>query len=104
MQITYGQGIKSMIGGRVMKVKVCMGSNCTLLGAMDLLDQIEDLKKLTSEDDNYSDDFDIEVVKCLGFCKKSKDNVAPVVVIDDEILFNATGQIVMEKIMSKKKK
>ncbi|NLY76487.1 MAG: (2Fe-2S) ferredoxin domain-containing protein [Tissierellia bacterium] len=87
-----------------MKVKVCMGSNCTLLGAMDLLDQIEDLKKLTSEDDNYSDDFDIEVVKCLGFCKKSKDNVAPVVVIDDEILFNATGQIVMEKIMSKKKK
>ena len=52
-----------------MKVKVCMGSNCTLLGAMDLLDQIEDLKKLTSEDDNYSDDFDIEVVKCLGFCK-----------------------------------
>jgi len=26
------------------------------------------------------------------------------VVIDDEVVFNATGQIVMEKIMKKKKK
>ena len=87
-----------------MKIKVCMGSNCTLLGAMNLLDQIEDLKKFTNENDTYNDgEFDIDAVKCLGYCKKSKDNISPVVVIDDEIVFNATGQIVMEKIMEKKK-
>ena len=33
-----------------MKVKVCVGSNCTLLGTMDILDQIEDLKEIISED------------------------------------------------------
>ncbi|GMG96493.1 NAD(P)H-dependent oxidoreductase subunit E [Tepidimicrobium xylanilyticum] len=88
-----------------MKVKVCMGSNCTLLGAMNLLDQIEDLKKLTSRDDEYNDmELDIEVVKCLGYCKESKGNISPVVVIDDEVVYNATGQIVMEKILKQKSK
>jgi len=88
-----------------MKVKICMGSNCVLLGAMNILDQVEDLKNLIIQDDNYNDDeFDIEVVKCLGYCKSDKDNISPVVVIDDEVVFNATGQIVMEKIMKKKKK
>lgn len=87
-----------------MKVKVCMGSNCTLLGAMNILDQVEDLKELMSEDDNYDENFEIDVVKCLGYCKNSGDNVSPVVVIDDEVVFNATCQIVMEKIMMKKKK
>ncbi|MFS8540559.1 MAG: NAD(P)H-dependent oxidoreductase subunit E [Tissierellales bacterium] len=86
-----------------MKVKICMGSNCTLLGAMNILDQVEDLRNLISQEENYNvDEFDIEVVKCLGFCKNAKDNISPVVVIDDEILFNATGQIVMEKIIKKK--
>jgi NADH:ubiquinone oxidoreductase subunit E len=88
-----------------MKVKICMGSNCTLLGAMNILDQVEDLKSLIRQDDNCSDEeFDIEIVKCLGYCKNEKDNVSPVVVIDDEVLYNATGQIVMEKIMNKMRK
>jgi len=87
-----------------MKVKVCMGSNCTLLGAMNILDQLEDLKNFMSQDENYNDEFDIDVVKCLGYCKNAKDNISPVVVIDDEVLFNATGQIVMEKIINKMKK
>jgi len=59
-----------------MKVKICMGSNCVLLGAMNILDQVEDLKNLIIQDDNYNDDeFDIEVVKCLGYCKSDKDNI-----------------------------
>jgi len=87
-----------------MKVKVCMGSNCTLLGAMNILDQLEDLKNFMSQDENYNDEFDIDVVKCLGYCKNAKDNISPVVVIDDEVVYNATGQIVMEKIMNKLRK
>lgn len=88
-----------------MKVKVCMGSHCTLLGAMNILDQVEDLKSLIRQDDNCSDEeFDIEIVKCLCYYKNEKDNVSPVVVIDDEVLYNATGQIVMEKIMNKMRK
>ncbi len=88
-----------------MKVKVCMGSHCTLLGAMNILDQVEDLKNLISEDDNYNDEeLEIDVLKCPGYCKNAKDNISPVVIIDDEVVFNATSQIVMEKIMKKKRK
>lgn len=86
-----------------MNVKVCVGSNCTLLGAMGILDQIEDLKDIINEDlDNYNiEELEVEVVKCLGFCKGTNKKISPVVVIDDEPIFNATSQIVMEKIMNK---
>jgi len=89
-----------------MKVKVCVGSNCTLLGSMNILDQIDDLKEIISEDiDNYNDEeLEVEVVKCLGFCKETNEKVAPIVVIDDEPMFNATGQTVMEKIINKMRK
>lgn len=89
-----------------MKVKVCVGSNCTLLGSMNILDQIDDLKEIISEDlDNYSDEeLEVEAVKCLGFCKETNEKVAPIVVIDDEPMFNATGQTVMEKIINKMRK
>nr|WP_300095294.1 NAD(P)H-dependent oxidoreductase subunit E [Sedimentibacter sp.] len=89
-----------------MKVKVCVGSSCTLLGSMGILDQIDDLKDIISEDaDNYKDEeLEVEAIKCLGFCKETVEKVAPVVVIDDEIMFNATSQTVMEKIVNKMRK
>lgn len=90
-----------------MKVKVCMGSNCTLLGSMNILDQIEDLKEIIAEDlDNTYNDEEIEIesIKCLGYCKGTDERVSPVVVVDDEEIFKATGQIVMEKIINKMRK
>lgn len=89
-----------------MKIKVCVGSSCTLLGSMGILDQIEDLKEIISEDaDNYSDEeLEVEAIKCLGYCKETEEKVAPVVVIDDEPMFNATSQTVMEKIVNKMRK
>lgn len=86
-----------------MKVKVCMGSNCTLLGAMNLLDQIESLRELIEENSlEYKDEeLEIESIKCLGYCKETDANIAPVVIVDEDVIFNATGQIVMEKIMDK---
>lgn len=89
-----------------MKIKVCAGSNCTLLGSTRILDQIEDLKDIISEDaDNYNDEeLEVEVIKCLGFCKETDKQVAPVVVIDDKPIFNATDQAIMEKIVNKMRK
>lgn len=89
-----------------MKVKVCVGSNCTLLGSMGILDQIEDLKDIIDNDsDNYRDEeLEVEAIKCLGFCKNSDVKVAPVVVIDGEPMFKATSQTVMEKIVNKIRK
>lgn len=86
-----------------MKVKVCVGSNCTLLGSMNILDQLDDLKDIMKEDfENYSDEeLEVEALKCLGYCKETSNNIAPVVLIDDEPMFNATSQTVMEKIVNK---
>jgi len=89
-----------------MKVKVCVGSNCTLLGSMNILDQIDDLRNIIGEDtDSYNnEDLEVEAIKCMGFCKKTDKDIAPVVVIDDETIYNATGQAVMEKIVKKIRK
>ncbi len=89
-----------------MKVKVCVGSNCTLLGSMSILDQIDDLRDIISEDpDSYNDEeLEVEAIKCMGFCKNTDKEIAPVVVIDDETMINATGQAVMEKIVKKIRK
>jgi NADH:ubiquinone oxidoreductase subunit E len=85
-----------------MKVKVCMGSNCTLLGAMNLLDQIESLRELIAENKEYKDEeLEIESIKCLGYCKETDEDIAPVVIVDEDVIFKATGQIVMGKIMDK---
>jgi NADH:ubiquinone oxidoreductase subunit E len=89
-----------------MKVKVCVGSNCTYLGSMRIIDQIEDLKEIISENpDEYTDeDLEVEAIKCLGFCKRTNEKIAPIILIDEEPIFNATGQIVMEKIVDKIRK
>lgn len=89
-----------------MKIKVCVGSNCTFLGSMRIIDQIEDLKEIISENSgDYTDeDLEIEAIKCLGYCKETNEKIAPIILIDDEPIFNATGQIVMEKIVDKIRK
>lgn len=89
-----------------MKVKICMGSNCTLLGAMNLLDQIESLREIIDENENEykEEELEIESIKCLGYCKEVDSDIAPVVIVEEDVIFNATGQIVMEKIMDKMRK
>lgn len=86
-----------------MKVKVCVGSNCTLLGAMNILDQLEDLKDIIEESPEYYSDeiLEVEAIKCIGICKHTSEEVAPIVIIDDEIIVQASGQVVMEKIIDK---
>lgn len=75
-------------------VKVCVGSRCTMMGAMNILDHVENIK------DEYTDfDIKIHTVKCLGECKQSEKNIAPVVIINDEKIYNATSAKVMERMM-----
>jgi len=89
-----------------MKIKVCVGSNCLLLGAMGILDQIEFLEEFIVKDsDHYNEEvFDVEAIKCLGICKETDEKLAPIVVINDEVIYNSTSQAVMEKILSKLKR
>lgn len=76
-----------------MKVRICMGSTCVMMGAMNILDQVEDLKERMGYDD-----LEIETVSCMKYCK-TKERNSPIVEINDEIMEEATTERVMEKIM-----
>ena len=89
-----------------MKVRICVGSNCMLLGSVGIMDQIEYLDEfIIKNSDLYKEEaVEIEAVKCLGFCKETEEKLAPIIMIDEEVIYNATGQEVMGKILSKLKK
>lgn len=89
-----------------MKVKICVGSHCMLLGSVGIMDQIEYLDEfiIKASELYREEEISIEAVKCLGFCKETNENLAPIIMIDDEIIYNATGQEVMGKILNKLKK
>jgi len=65
-----------------MKIEVCVGSHCTMLGADYIINSIEDLKDTILEEMELPEDFTLNVsmVKCMKHCKKV-GNVVPVVVI-----------------------
>lgn len=86
-----------------MKVEVCVGSTCMLMGSLNILDQLENLEDILFTDKEVYKDEALEVlaVKCMGLCKVTEDNISPIVVIDGEPLFKASSQEVMERILIK---
>lgn len=83
-----------------MKIKVCVGSSCTMMGADGILNSLENIKEtiLTRPGVNPEFTLDIEVVRCVGECK-IKENVAPVVLIDDVIHHNASREEIMSIVL-----
>ncbi|MDK8275791.1 (2Fe-2S) ferredoxin domain-containing protein [Peptoniphilus duerdenii] len=85
-----------------MKVTVCMGSRCTMMGANQIYDQLEYIaNELCGPESELcsSKNLELNISKCLNLCKGENERKAPIVVIDDEIVYNATPQAVSEKVM-----
>jgi NADH:ubiquinone oxidoreductase subunit E len=80
-------------GGESMKVTLCMGSNCVMMGNMSIQTQLEDLKESLKWDA-----LEIEFQQCQGQCKID-EATSPVVMIDGEEILSATSEVVMEKVM-----
>lgn len=76
-----------------MKVIVCMGSRCVMMGSMTIYDQIEALHESIPELD-----LEIETAKCLQKCKEN-EQLCPIVMIDEEMVEKATSSGIMERIM-----
>lgn len=72
------------------KIKVCMGTHCTMMGNLNLQENLESLQI------EYPGKIEIEAVKCLKYCE---ENGAPVVDINGELIKNATAEIVISKII-----
>jgi len=72
-------------------VEVCVGTHCTMMGALNIMELIGDMQR------EYRDrDIDIECVKCFGNCKDDRD--APVVMVNGDKITRATSERVMAKI------
>lgn len=78
----------------MVKVKVCVGSHCSLVGALSIVDSLEELQE------EYPDQIELKKVKCMDVCKESIKN-SPVVQIDDEVISSAQNQVVLSKVMEK---
>ncbi|WMM23980.1 NAD(P)H-dependent oxidoreductase subunit E [Tissierella sp. MB52-C2] len=72
------------------KVKICMGTHCTMMGNLNLEENLERLQL------EYPDQIEIEAVKCLKYCENNK---APVVELNGKIITNASAEIVMSEIL-----
>ena len=76
---------------KTIKVLICFGTHCTMMGAMDILESINEVK---AEYDQA--EIEVEETKCFGNCKTEE---APVVVVAGQKICSATTEKVMAKIM-----
>ncbi|MCI5839780.1 MAG: NAD(P)H-dependent oxidoreductase subunit E [Peptoniphilaceae bacterium] len=86
-----------------MKIKVCVGAKCTMLGADTILDTIDEiLQDLEIRKESIDKDFkvDLEMIPCPGVCKE-EEKIGPVVFIDNEMIAQTTPQEIMERILDK---
>ncbi|NLH45753.1 MAG: (2Fe-2S) ferredoxin domain-containing protein [Acholeplasmataceae bacterium] len=83
-----------------MRIEVCVGSNCTMMGADAIIVSLENLKETILEKNGIRPDFslEIEIVRCLGECK-NKQSVSPVVIIDGVVHHNASREEIMSVIL-----
>lgn len=77
----------------MVKVEICVGSHCSLVGALNILDTLEKLQE------DYPGEIEIKRVECLDRCEDIK--MAPVVRVDDELITSAQTQKVVSKIMER---
>lgn len=77
----------------MVKVEICVGSHCSLVGALNILDTLEKLQE------DYPGEIEIKRVECLDRCEDIKK--APVVKVDDELITSAQTQKVISRIMER---
>ncbi|SFL50360.1 (2Fe-2S) ferredoxin domain-containing protein [Halanaerobium salsuginis] len=77
----------------MIKVDICVGSHCSLVGALNLLDNVEALQL------EYPDQIVVNKVECLDMCDDIKN--APLVKVDDELITAAQTQLVISKVMER---
>ncbi len=81
----------------MIRVNICTGSRCMMEGASSIHDVLEELIE-DIEKNNPEIEIKIDNTKCKQYCKEDA-KLVPVVQVNDEVIFNASTQVVMEKVM-----
>lgn len=74
-------------------ISVCMGTACFVKGGKVLLDSISERLKIKPGETTADQLYSIDDVRCVGAC-----GLAPVVMIDNEVIGNATVQVIKKKL------
>mgnify|MGYP006294654783 CR=1 FL=1 len=77
----------------MVKVEVCVESHCALVGGLNILESLEELRE------DYPEQIEVEKVECLDICDDIKRS--PVVKIDGEVITSAKSEVVMSKVMER---
>ena len=86
-----------------MEIKVCMGTNCVMNGAMTLFDQLNSLNELIAANpEAYNiDSIELDSTKCQKDCKKHiGDFKNCVIFVNDEKIIDKDPNEVVEYIMN----
>lgn len=89
-----------------MKIEVCAGARCTMLGSDIIYNRLSDFveefnDRLYKGDLEIQDiELEIEMITCNNECKKNKKN-APVVLVNGKVFTNAKTEVIMEYILDK---
>ncbi len=78
----------------MLKVNICSGTECAFRGNLELLEYLQ-------EDSIFKNRIKVGIKNCMD--KACKDDKAPVVIIGDETIFNATLDKVLKLIEEKLK-
>jgi len=79
--------------GKVVRVRICVGTSCYLLGGASLL-ELE--HSLPEEVKNL---IEIEVCPCLGLCKDALQGRPPFVIVGEKLIVEADMSKVIEEIV-----
>ena len=77
----------------MVKVEICAGSHCSLVGALNILETLEELQE------KYPEQIKIKKHECMDMCENIKN--VPVVKVDGEVITSAQTQKVISKIMER---
>ncbi len=79
--------------GKRLKIRICVGTNCYLVGGAGLL-ELEDA--LPSK---VKDAVEIEGAACLGLCKDVSNGKPPFVIVGDKLIVEADMYKVIDEVM-----
>ena len=77
----------------MVNVEICAGSHCSLVGALNILETLEELQE------EYPDQIRIKKSECMDMCENIKN--APLVKVGDELITSAQTQMVISKVMER---
>lgn len=77
---------------KTVKVSICTGTACFVMGASEIMLLEENLP------DDLKGKVEVEGITCLEKCKNSSCGKAPFVLVDGQVVPNATVTTVIEKI------